>query len=143
MKKLLSLLLTAVIILSSMLVMAQKDVTVIKDGEELLFDVNPYIDVDVTMVPMRAIFESVGAKVSWDNDTRTVISVYQVGEENRNLILQVGTDYAFLNGEKITMDKTAVIVGDRTFIPLRAVVETLGHNVLWDPDTYTVTITTK
>ncbi len=143
MKKIISLLLTLGVMLSSACVMAQKDVTVLKDGEELVFDVNPYIDVDTTMVPMRAIFESVGAQVTWDNDTRTVISLYQVGEEQRSLILQVGTDYAFLNGVKIAMDKTAVIVDDRTFIPLRAVIETLGHDVDWDPDTYTVTITTK
>ncbi len=143
MKKLISLLLTLGMMLSSVSVMAQKDVTVLKDGEELLFDVNPYIDVDTTMVPMRAIFESVGAKVTWDEETRTVISLYEVGDEYRNLILQVGTDYAFLNGEKITMEKTAVIVGDRTFVPLRAVIETIGHDVSWDPDTYTVTITTK
>lgn len=143
MKKIISLLLTFGMMLSSMSVMAQNDVTVLKDGEELLFDVNPYIDVDITMVPMRAIFESVGAKVTWDDETRTVISIYQVGDEYRNLILQVGTDYAFFNGEKIAMEKTAVIVGDRTFVPLRAVIETLGHDVSWDPDTYTVTITTK
>ena len=143
MKKIISLLLTFGMMLSSISVMAQNDVTVLKDGEELLFDVNPYIDVDTTMVPMRAIFESVGAKVTWDDETRTVISIYQVGDEYRNLILQVGTDYAFFNGEKITMEKTAVIVGDRTFVPLRAVIDTLGHDVSWDPDTYTVTITTK
>lgn len=143
MKKLISILLALVMMLSSVSVMAGKDVTVLKDGEKLIFDVNPYIDVDTTMVPMRAIFESVGAKVTWDAETRTVISIYQVGEEYRNLILQVGTDYAFLNGEKIGMEKTAVIVGDRTFVPLRAVIETLGYDVLWDPDTYTVTIKTK
>lgn len=143
MKRISSILLTLVMILSTVTVMAQRDVTVLKDGKKLSFDVDPYIDVDTTMVPMRAIFESVGAQVTWDGETRTVITMYQVGNENNTLILQVGTDYAFYNGERISMDKSAVIVGDRTFIPLRSVIETLGYDVTWDPDTYTVKIKTK
>ena len=143
MKKIISLVVTLALMLSSVSVTAQKEVSVIKDGQHIIFDVNPYIDVDTTMVPMRAIFESVGAKVTWDGETRTVISLYQVGDEYKTLTLQVGNNFLFLNGEKIPMSKAAVIVGDRTFVPLRAVIETLGHDVSWDPDTYTVKITTK
>ena len=143
MKKIISLLITLGLMLSSVTALAENEVTVTKDGEKLAFDVNPYIDVDTTMVPMRGIFEAIGADVSWDNDTRTVVALYQVGEEQKALVLQIGCDYAFLNGIKISFEKPAVIVGDRTFVPLRAVTETLGHDVDWDPDTYTVSITTK
>lgn len=143
MKKIISLLITLGLMLSSVTALAENEVTVTKDGETLTFDVNPYIDVDTTMVPMRGIFEAIGADVSWDNDTRTVVALYHVGEEQKALVLQIGCDYAFLNGIKISFEKPAVIVGDRTFVPLRAVTETLGHDVDWDPDTYTVLITTK
>ena len=143
MKKIISLLITLGLMLSSVTALAENEVTVTKDGEKLSFDVNPYIDVDTTMVPMRGIFEAIGADVSWDNDTRTVVALYHVGEEQKALVLQIGCDYAFLNGIKISFEKPAVIVGDRTFVPLRAVTETLGHDVDWDPDTYTVLITTK
>lgn len=143
MKKIISFLITFGIALSSFTAFAQKDVKVMKDGEKLEFDVNPFIDVDTTMVPMRGIFEAIGADVTWDNDTRTVIVFYYVDEQQKSLILQVGCDYAFLNGAKISFEKPAVIVGDRTFVPLRAVTESLGHEVLWDQDTYTVTIATK
>ena len=143
MKKIISLVITLGLVLSSFAVFAENEVTVLKDGEKLTFDVNPYIDIDTTMVPMRGIFESIGADVTWDNDTRTVIALYAVGEEQKSLVLQIGCDYAFLNGIKISFEKPAVIVGDRTFVPLRAVTESLGHNVLWDQDTYTVIITTK
>ena len=143
MKKIISLLITLGIVLTSFTALAQNEVTVLKDGEKLEFDVNPFIDVDTTMVPMCGIFEAIGADVTWDNDTRTVIALYNVGEEQKSLILQIGCDYAFLNGIKISFEKPAVIVGDRTFVPLRAVNESLGHDVSWDQDTYTVTITTK
>ena len=143
MKKIISLVITLGLMLSSLTAFAQNEVTVLKDGEKLTFDVNPYIDVDTTMVPMRAIFESIGADVTWDNDTKTVIALYEVGEEQKSLILQIGCDYAFLNGTKISFEKPAAIVGDRTFVPLRAVTESIGHDVDWNQDTYTVTITTK
>lgn len=143
MKKIISLLITLGLMLSSVTALAENEVTVTKDGEKLSFDVNPYIDIDTTMVPMRGIFEAIGADVSWDNDTRTVVALYHVGEEQKALVLQIGCDYAFLNGIKMSFEKPAVIVGDRTFVPLRAVTESLGHDVDWDPDTYTVSITTK
>ena len=143
MKQIISLIIALVLMLSSFTVFSENEVSVLKDGEKLTFDVNPYIDDDTTMVPMRGIFESIGAEVSWDNDTKTVIAFYDVDEEQKVLILQIGCDYAFLNGNRISFEKSAVIVGDRTFVPLRAVKESLDHNVDWDQDTYTVIITTK
>ncbi len=143
MKKIISLIITLVIAASSVTVFAQKDITILKDGEELSFDVAPYIVDGFTMVPMRAIFESIGAKVTWDQETKTVIALYDANEEAKALVLQVGANYAFLNGEKKEFKKAAEIVNDRTFVPLRAVNETLGYKVDWDQDTYTVTITTK
>ncbi len=143
MKKIISLVMALGIVLSSVTAFAQRDITILKDGEKLSFDVAPYIVDGFTMVPMRAIFESIGAKVTWDQETKTVIALYNANEEFKSLLLQVGTNYAFLNGEKIEFKKSAEIVNDRTFVPLRAVNESLGYKVDWDQDTYTVTITTK
>ena len=143
MKKIISLIIALGIAVSSITAFAQKDITILKDGEQLSFDVAPYIVDGFTMVPMRAIFESIGAKVTWDQETKTVIALYNANEEEKALILQVGNNYAFLNGEKIEFKQPAEIVNDRTFVPLRAVNESLGYKVDWDQDTYTVTITTK
>ena len=143
MKKLISLVMALGIMLTSVTTFAQRDITILKDGEKLSFDVAPYIVDGFTMVPMRAIFESIGAEVTWDQETKTVIALYNANEEFKSLLLQVGTNYAFLNGEKIEFKKAAEIVNDRTFVPLRAVNESLGYKVDWDQDTYSVTITTK
>ena len=144
MKKLVSLVMVLGIMLSSLTAFAENEVKILKDGEEVISDVAPYVTEDgVAMLPMRAIFESIGAIVSWEQETRTAISAYNVNEEAKALFLQIGTNYAFLNGEKIEFDKEALIVGDRTFIPFAAYEKTLGYAISWDADTYTVTITTK
>lgn len=143
MKKIISLVIALGIAISSVTAFAQRDITILKDGNKLSFDVAPYIVDGFTMVPMRAIFESIGAKVTWDQETKTVIALYGADEDAKALILQIGANYAFLNGEKIEFKKSAEIVNDRTFVPLRAVNESLGYKVDWDQDTYTVTITTK
>ena len=60
------------VFMMSLPVLADDVIKVTVDGEELTFDQNPVIINDRTMVPMRAIFEKLGASVSWDGETKTV-----------------------------------------------------------------------
>lgn len=46
-----------------------------------------------------------------------------------------------VNGEKIETETPAVIVDERTLVPLRAVSEALGCDVSWDADTQGITLT--
>ena len=50
-----------------------KTVSVYTDGTQIDFDVEPQIINDRTMVPMRAIFEAIGAEVNWDDSTKTAV----------------------------------------------------------------------
>ena len=109
---------------------ADNDIKVFLDGQAIEFDVAPIIENDRTLVPLRAIFEAMGAEVEWDEDTRTVISA----KGDDLCVFQI-------DGEAKTLDVPAMIKDDRTLIPLRAVSEAYGCNVEWDGDTYTVTIT--
>ena len=52
-----------------------QDITVTVDGKNVEFDQPPVIENDRTLVPMRAIFEALGAQVEWDEESRTVTSV--------------------------------------------------------------------
>ncbi len=142
MKKLISVLAALGLTMVNVTALAQ-DVTVLHNGTPLEFDVAPFIEEDRTMVPMRAIFEAVGASVTWDGDTRTVVSAYKVGEEQNFVILQIGNSTAFVGSESVELDAPARIVDDRTFVPLRFVMESLGHEVTWDAQTYTVNIVSK
>lgn len=113
------------------------DITVLLNGNAVEFDVAPIIENDRTLVPLRAVFEALGAAVEWDASTQTVIS--QKGDNS--CVFQIGNDQMFVNGEAKTLDVAAKIVDDRTLIPLRAVSEAYGCDVEWDGDTRTVTIT--
>ena len=117
--------------------------TVYVDGEILSFDVEPFIEEDRTMVPMRAIFEAVGASVMWDQETKTVISVKSSEASQNVVVLQIGNANAFVNSQSVALDVPAKVINDRTFVPLRFVMESLDADVQWDPDTFTVTVTTK
>lgn len=117
--------------------------TVVFDGETMSFDAEPYIVEGRTMVPFRAIFEKADAQVNWDEDTKTVIAVQGDGTDAKSIVLQIGQNEAFVNGEKKPLDVPAEIVSDRTFVPLRFIMEELGADVAWNQDSYTVTITSK
>lgn len=141
MKKILCGAVATAFIIGSMTAFAQTP-SVYYNGEKLEFDVDPYISEERTMVPFRAIFEKADATVMWDDENKTVVAVKDNGDENAtSVVLQIGTTAAFVNDQMITLDKAAEIVEERTFVPLRFVMEALGSKVEWDQDTYSVIIT--
>jgi len=81
-----------------------------------------------TLVPVRFISESFGAQVGWVDATQTVT----VKKDGKTITLQIGNNQMKVNDSIITLDVPAQTVGGRTLIPLRALVEALGKQVLWD-----------
>lgn len=85
-----------------------------------------------TMVPLRKIFELLGATVEWDNDTRTAFAT----KENTSIKLQIDNQIAEVieNGvsRKIELDSKPILINDRTMVPLRFISESLGKQVAWD-----------
>ena len=90
-----------------------------------------------TLVPLRAIFEALGATVEWDQATKTVSST--LGSDS--ISLAVGSTTLVKNGEDITLDVPAQIINDRTMVPARAIAEAYGVGVEWDAATRTVVLT--
>ncbi len=109
---------------------------VVVNGVELEFDVPPIIENGRTLVPLRAIFEALGAEIYWDAETQTV----SAARGDTALALQIGNPWANVNNEPVALDVPAKIVGSRTLVPLRFISEALGAVVEWDQDTYTATI---
>ncbi len=116
----------------------QQEISVYVDGQKLSFDQPPVIRDDRTLVPLRAIFEAMGAEVSWDAETRTAIA--KRGSDN--VSIQIDQKQLIKNGDSIELDVAACIINDRTMVPARAIAEAFGANVGWDGTTKTVTITT-
>lgn len=90
-----------------------------------------------TMVPLRAIFEALGATVEWNQETKTVTSV--LGETE--VSLTIGENKLIKNGEETALDVPALIMNGRTLVPVRAVSESFGVYVEWDAKSRTVVLT--
>ncbi|MDI6895544.1 MAG: stalk domain-containing protein [Bacillota bacterium] len=104
-----------------------EDVKVFLKGKKVAFDVQPMIVQNRTMVPVRAIAEALGAEVKWDGETRTVI----VLKAGKVVLIPIGSLKARVDGTQVALDVPAMIVGNRTLIPLRFVSESLGALVDW------------
>lgn len=116
--------------------LADSSINVKIDGNYVDFDVEPQIINDRTMVPMRAVFEALGAKVIWESDTKTALA-YRNGT---NIRIKVGDSYIIKDDTAIKLDSPAVIVDGRTLVPVRAISESFGYEVGWDGVTRTVNI---
>ncbi len=144
-KKIIALTVAAMTVLGAASMPAIADdepVTVIINGETLVIpegDTQPYIEEGRTLVPMRAIFEALGAQISWDPDTKTVVSYDPISDVS--IALQVDSATMFVGEAPIELDVPARLVNDRTVVPVRAVAEGMHSQVEWDQDTRTVTVT--
>ena len=116
---------------------APDGISVTLNGETLSFDTEPMLINDRTMVPMRKIFESLGATVDWDESTQTV-TAKRGGTVIR---LKIDSERMTVGGNEKILDAPAQLVGDRTLVPVRAISESLGAEVEWDDATRTVIIT--
>lgn len=144
MKRIISVLMSLCILSSFMSVSyAENDVKILLNGEEVVSDVSPFIENNRTMVPARAIFEAMGAQVNWVEENRTVIMVRQKGEEFTSVVLQIGLENAFVNSESVELDAPAKIKDNRTFVPLRFIIEAFNESITWDDATRTVSIVTN
>lgn len=117
--------------------MAADQITVFLNGNQMGFDVPPLIINDSTMVPVRAIFEALGADVNWNDETRTVTSV----RDGVTVTLTIDQSVMYVNGTPKQLEAPACIIDERTLVPLRAVSEAYGADVVWDGNTRTVYIT--
>lgn len=142
MKKILCILLCLMMIPVSSIA-ADDNIKVIVDGTEIYFDQPPIIVDSRTLVPLRAIFEALGANVEWNGEIATVTAE----KGTTSISLQIGSSRIYkttLDGEVyFDIDTYARLVNNRTLVPVRAISEALGAKVEWINETKTVVITSK
>lgn len=141
MKKVLSVILAALISATAVVNTVafadnEKEITVVVNGQKIDFDVPPITENDRTLVPMRYIFEALGAEVEWNNDTNTATAV----REDTTISITIDSNVIIKNGEKTEIDVPARLINDRTLVPIRAVSEGLGASVNWIEESMTVVI---
>lgn len=110
--------------------------SVISDDAKFKFDTPPVIKGGRTLVPVRAITEGFGADLVYDKETQVVT----ITKGDTVIELTLGSMTAVVNGEEVQMDTKANVVNNRTYVPLRFVLETFKLSVEWDEDTETVEI---
>ncbi|ABR47685.1 copper amine oxidase domain protein [Alkaliphilus metalliredigens QYMF] len=106
------------------------------NGQLLELDVEPFIENNRTLIPLRGVMEQLGANVKWHPERRVV----EVHTEDINIELVIGENTAKVirNIDGISQEETlelevpSKIVDGRTFILGRFVTETLGAKVEWN-----------
>lgn len=119
---------------------ANENISVTVEGQRVAFiDQAPVIVNGRTLVPVRGVFEQLGFTVNWNNDVRQVT----LTNSDYNVVLTVGSTTFTTNGATHTLDVPAQIIGGRTMLPIRAVLESIGYYIGWNSSTSTVLISVE
>ncbi|WNR47051.1 stalk domain-containing protein [Paenibacillus roseipurpureus] len=106
------------------------------DGKKITFEVPQTVINGSTLVPMRKIFESLGALIEWEGSTRTVTAK----KGDITITYVIGDTMAKKNSADIALSVPGQIVDGSTLVPLRFVSESLGATVGWEGASRTITI---
>lgn len=118
------------------------NITVLINGETLNSPIPAQLVNNRTMLPMRAVFEKLGAHVTWINDDEIIFAdkgdtlvTFKIGVPQ--MVVQTAS-----NSENtvIELDTAPFISGDYTLVPVRAAAEAFNAQVGWIDETNTVTI---
>lgn len=112
------------------------DIKVVVNGKQLVLSDPPTIENGRTLVPVRAIFEALGATVTWNSENNSAIGT----NEKTKIIIKVDDIYSIVNGESREIGIPARIINDRVFVPVRFISESLGAKVDWDESAKTIFI---
>ncbi len=157
MKRILTALLALTLLCSlSLPTFAAQTVAVKVDGKKVAWtDATPFIDENKrTLVPLRAVAEAMGMEVSWDEDTETATfektTTFATYELYTEVDFVVGdttvyvyharlfpSDWYMDTSYTVDMDTAPVLVGSRTYAPLRYLADSFDYAVSWDQRTFT------
>lgn len=106
----------------------QEAITVTVDGNNVVFtDVQPMMRNGRVYVPIRGVFEYMGAEVKWDEINKSVVA-----RRNEDTVtLPVGGSKAILNGKEVTLSEPVIMERGRVMVPLRFISESLSAKVTW------------
>lgn len=106
------------------------------NGNILGFETPPVIENDSTLVPMRFLFEQMGADVEWNGAMQTATATL----DNKAVTFTIDDTNAEVNNIPATMEVPARLINGKTMVPLRFLSENMGYTVDWDADSRTAII---
>ncbi len=116
------------IFISTPVIAENNSVKVFVNGKSMLMDVGAISDSGMVSVPIRYTSEELGFQVDYLDETRTI----NISNENRNIVVVVGSNEAKVDSREIRLDGKPFIKDGRTFVPLRFISEGFGEEVIWD-----------
>lgn len=131
----------AAIAITSVSVFAADGITVNYNSEKVVFpDAQPKLINNRTMVPVRGLFEKMGFNVEW-NESLKIATL-----KTDSIVVYCGEKILFANKPlegiqlDIERDTMPTISEGRMYLPLRAISQATGYEVLWDGESKTVNI---
>lgn len=118
---------------------AAEPIKVYVENHRIEMAVSPVAEDGRTLIPARAIFESMGMTVSWEEKSKTVIGT----SGNKTIKLIIDKQEAFIDETKVKLDVPAQIIDGSTMVPVRFIAESLGARVDWDGNTKSVLINSE
>lgn len=109
--------------------------TVMVNNQQLVLNPGPIERAGRVFVPLRSIFERMGASVVYQNGT------INATRGQSTISLTIGSTQATVNGQSQLVDVAPFIVGATTYVPLRFIAQSLGATVNYNSSTNVVAIT--
>lgn len=127
-KRIAAIFMVSTVAMASMTAVCAPEITVKLEGEYIGFDQPPVIEEGRTLVPVRKIFEALGAEVDWSSETRTVTAK----KDLKTVTLVIDSTEAKVGDKAVMLDVPARIIGGRTLVPVRFIADSFGVAVSWD-----------
>lgn len=117
------------VVLLTTAAMASAQIRVYVDDNRVWFqDAEPHMMQSRVFVPLRGVFEQMGADVMWNGQSQLVTA----RKGSTDVQLKIGSRTAWIDGVARTMDVAPHMMNGRTMVPLRFISESLGADVRWD-----------
>lgn len=117
--------------------------SLIVNGKVVKTPLEPIIFNDRALVPVREVFEAMGAEVQYINNTKEI----NITMGASYISMKIGSEFVQINGNKKTFPDNVkpMLIGKvgenaKTMVPVRFVSENLGMNVLYVPKTQEIRI---
>ena len=109
------------------------------DGQPVRFQgTRPVMQNNSVLVPLRGVFEEMGATVLWNQARQEVTAT----KGDKKIQLVIGERFASVDGRAVQLAVPAQNRNGSTLVPLRFVSEALGAQVNWNPTDMVVSVDT-
>ncbi|MCD8215486.1 MAG: hypothetical protein LUC97_07600 [Clostridiales bacterium] len=122
---------------------ADQEITIYVNGSIVQSEVKPVVVNGNTLIPIRPVAEAMGCTVTWLAEEQGVL----IESQNVTLSMLIDDDIVYTknteSNDKIMqfLAVAPMIINGSAYIPMRAMVESLGGDVTWDGETKTIYVT--